>query len=211
MNPTLWYVVVLIFGGGLLYALMKWNSKVAISIILPLYALLYFTYIFKVGGCVEYWGTYGFVYHPLWRGIADMSIGVVFWHIFSRIKLRIPLLLTNIISTASLFAIWVILFLNIHYDRYVLLFVPVLLIGSFTERSILYRLFQGNLWLFLGGLTFEMYLVHMAVIRMAWYVYARIDIPLSVFLVLYISGVVITALFLKLFVDKMFLKWKKSV
>ena len=87
VNSTLWYVVVLIFGGGILYALLKWNSRFTISIILPLSALFYYTYIFNEGDCVEYWGADGFIYHPLLRGVADMSIGIVCWHIFSRINI----------------------------------------------------------------------------------------------------------------------------
>lgn len=75
-NYPLWYFSVLIWGGGGLYALLKYNKSLAVNIILPVFILLSYTYIFGMQKSIECWNKCIF-YVPMLRGLADMSIGIM--------------------------------------------------------------------------------------------------------------------------------------
>ena len=47
VNDTLWYLSVLVVGGGLIYSMLKHFKDIAISFILPLLVILIYTYIFN--------------------------------------------------------------------------------------------------------------------------------------------------------------------
>lgn len=196
----------------MLYALLKYNSRLSISVVLPLVSLLYYTYVFNTGDSIERWGTDIFIYHPLWRGIADMSIGVIFWHIFTRVENKLNIKIVGLLSIIALMAMIALAFCKTHLDSYVLIITPVLLTGCFCGGSVLNKIFRHPVWAFLGGITFELYLIHIAVIRLAWFAYGRIHLPLLVFIILYLLAVVFAAWGLKSTVEYMTrLKWKKLV
>lgn len=53
INAASWYVSVLLVGGGILYAILHYNKKVALSIAFPLFVLLSYTYLLGVNGSLE--------------------------------------------------------------------------------------------------------------------------------------------------------------
>lgn len=42
----MWYVSVLLWGGAFVYALLRYNKKLAVSVILPMVVVVGYTYIF---------------------------------------------------------------------------------------------------------------------------------------------------------------------
>lgn len=48
VNFPMWYVSVLLFGGAFVYALLRFNKRLALSIILPMIVLVGYTYIFSM-------------------------------------------------------------------------------------------------------------------------------------------------------------------
>ena len=77
INATSWYVSVLLVGGGILYAVLYCNKKVALSIVFPLLILLSYTYLLAFNGSLEQFANDGFVSQCLLRGMAGMALGCV--------------------------------------------------------------------------------------------------------------------------------------
>lgn len=77
MNWSLWYISVLIYGGALIYAILKFHKDLAIRIIFPIVIILGYTHIFNNSNRLEIWGNSAIISFPLLRGICDMSLGVI--------------------------------------------------------------------------------------------------------------------------------------
>lgn len=166
VNPASWYVSVLMVGGGILYAVLHWNKKVALSIVFPLLVLFSYTYLMGFGGSLEQFANDGFISQSLLRGMAGMALGAVlaaFKERFSeslekrRVVLDIACLLAVVIMC-------IVLFSAKHYDRFALLAFSVLIISCFVPSTLINRIFKSSIWVKLGGITFEMLLVHCPII-----------------------------------------------
>lgn len=209
-NTALWFVVVLVIGGGLLYSLLSYDKRLALSLILPIMAICYYTYIFSVGETLERWCVDGGVfYNPLWRGMSGLALGVLFYEIFSRKGKNLSKGWVNFASLTSLFLIWCMVFTTDFFDEYILLLVPCVLLGAFTEGSILDRIFRHRVWAFLGGVAFEMYLLHYAAMTVARFVAFRVGLSIMVELMLYLVITIAAASLLKTSYSAL-LKWKKA-
>ena len=169
VNETLWYLNVLVVGGGLIYSMLKHLKDISVSLILPLLVLLIYTYIFNENNdCLEFFGTKNWLYKPLARGIAGMSLGVLLGCLIKRkeaslIKYRH---IFDILSGCSLIGLTFIIFSNTHYDRYALLCSCIIIITCFIKTSIYNRILTYKIWSFLGELSLEMYIVHFALVRL---------------------------------------------
>lgn len=166
VNPASWYVSVLMVGGGILYAVLHWNKNVALSIMFPLLVLFSYTYLMGFGGSLEQFANDGFISQSLLRGMAGMALGAVlaaFKERFSeslekrRVVLDIACLLAVVIMC-------IVLFSSKHYDRFALLAFSVLIISCFVPSTLINRIFKSSIWVKLGGITFEMLLVHCPII-----------------------------------------------
>lgn len=166
VNPASWYVSVLMVGGGILYAVLHWNKKVALSIVFPLLVLFSYTYLMGFGGSLEQFANDGFISQSLLRGMAGMALGAVlaaFKERFSeslekrRVVLDIACLLAVVIMC-------IVSFSSKHYDRFALLAFSVLIISCFVPSTLINRIFKSSIWVKLGGITFEMLLVHCPII-----------------------------------------------
>ena len=84
VNFPMWYVSVLLFGGAFVYALLRFDKRLTVSIILPMIVLVGYTYIFNMDkrGRIDSFDLYGGVYSPMLRGVCGMSLGVVLGYIF---------------------------------------------------------------------------------------------------------------------------------
>lgn len=86
MNYPLWYLSILLVGGGLLYALLKYDQRLALNIVFPWLCLLGYVYIFSNSsdGCIQVWGTDGASVMKLLRGVSGMSLGALLAYFFIR-------------------------------------------------------------------------------------------------------------------------------
>ena len=166
VNPASWYVSVLLVGGGILYAVLHWNRKVALSIIFPLLVLLSYTYLLGFGGSLEQFANDGFISQCLWRGMAGMAVGIVLAAFRERYSdfLNRKHQWLDIACLLSVAIIYIVLFSNKHYDRFALLAFSVLIVSCFIPSTLINRLFKSSIWGKLGGITFEMLLVHCPII-----------------------------------------------
>ena len=176
VNFPMWYVSVLLFGGAFVYALLRYNKRLAISIVLPMIILVGYTYIFNMDkrGRIDGFDLYGGVYTPMLRGVCGISLGVVLGYIFVLKKQCIQHVKTWVINALGLFSLCLFLLFEIFptsqsYDRYLLIVVPFLLLACFMERSLFNKLFSSSCFSILGGYSWQMLVYH-----------GRIIIPLYV-------------------------------
>jgi len=163
-NITLWYVVVLIIGGFIIYALLDYNQKLSLKVIFPILILLYFTFCFNKGESIERWQVEGGVfYNPLWRGTAGLALGTILFYLFRNYGNKLNMEALNLISCFSFVLALVLLFAPAFYDSYFLLLFPTIIIGALFQESWLNRLFCSDKWITVGGITYEMYLLHIPI------------------------------------------------
>lgn len=171
-NYPLWYFSVLIWGGGGLYALLKYNKRLTVNIILPLYILLFYTYIFGKRDSIECWDKDIF-YIPMLRGLADMSIGIITAELSLKIlpKIKRTLLLFDIVSVISFLLLFIVFYTDKTYDRYTIIFVPILILNCVSEKGVLCRLLNLKFFSQLGGITYEMYILHVPLLMILGFLF----------------------------------------
>ena len=176
VNFPMWYVSVLLFGGAFVYALLRFNKRLALSIILPMIVLVGYTYIFSMDkrGRIDSFDLHGGIYTPMLRGVCGISLGVVLGYIFVLKKQYIQCVKTWVIDALGmislcLFLIFAIFPTSQSYDRYLLIVVPFLLLACFMESSLFNKLFSSSCFSILGGYSWQMLVYH-----------GRIIIPLYV-------------------------------
>ena len=178
VNFPMWYVSVLLFGGAFVYALLRFDKRLTVSIILPMIVLVGYTYIFSMDkrGRIDSFDLHGGIYTPMLRGVCGMSLGVVLGYIFVLKKqcvLRVKTWVIDALGLISLclFLVFAIFPTSQSYDRYLLIIVPFLLLACFVEKSLFNKLFGNKYWAILGGYSWQMLVYH-----------GRIIIPLYVLL-----------------------------
>lgn len=178
VNFPMWYVSVLIFGGAFVYALLRYNKRLVLSIVLPMVVLVGYTYIFSMDmrGRIDSFDLHGGIYTPMLRGICGISLGVVLGYILVLKKHYLQRVRTWVIDVLGLISL--VLFLgfcyiptSLSYDRYLLIVVPFLLLACFDEKSLFNKLFGNKCWDILGGYSWQMLVYH-----------GRIIIPLYILL-----------------------------
>ncbi len=166
VNPASWYVSVLMVGGGILYAVLHWNKNVALSIMFPLLVLFSYTYLMGFGGSLEQFANDGFISQCLLRGMAGMALGVVLAALKERYSesLAKKRMVLDVACLLAVVVVCIVLFSVKHYDRFALLAFSVLIISCFVPSTLINRIFKSTVWANLGGITFEMLLVHCPII-----------------------------------------------
>ena len=162
INLPLWYMSVLIIGGGLLYSMLNNLNHISVRIIFPLYILLFYTLNFNENLSIQNWSTNYCVYMPLFRGMADMALGIIISYLY-QIKILEPFCrsyIGNIIVLISLVLFFYIMFPQDILDRYVLLFAPLVIIGCMDSKMWLYKALNIKTFDILGGLSYTILVIH---------------------------------------------------
>lgn len=164
INYPMWYFSVLIIGGHLLYTLISRWQTISLYIIIPCLSILTLTYLgCSQGGTFEIFITNGVFYVPFWRGIAEMGIGIVlcaFCH--SRYnKMHKSAWLDCVAVIALLLIVYILNSGGDHkYDKYAIILFPIIIYVGIWNNGFLGRILGHPAWVRLGGVTYEMYLLH---------------------------------------------------
>lgn len=76
--PTAWYVSVYFYGSIVLYGLLTYVPKMFVNYtLLAIVIGVYGFYLLVWDGTMEIWTYKSIFYMPLWRGLADMSVGIL--------------------------------------------------------------------------------------------------------------------------------------
>lgn len=200
-NYPTWYLSVLLFGEGIIFAFLKANKNKSLYIYFPIFVILSYMYIFSDGkSCIERWGFQYGIYIPFIRGMADICLGVLFmaiishnWNFFEKKTNSL-----NYISCISFFLLILIITIKPSHDQYCLFLIPFTLIGCFMKRSFFNQIFIHPIWSKLGNITYEMFLIHAFIIKL----YAHTIMPIissSILIItIYLAIVIITAYFIHL-------------
>lgn len=161
-NYPMWYFSVLIWGGALLYYLISKYTELSTHLFIPLISLIALTYLSHQGDSLESSSIEGGVFYiPFIRGIAEMGLGILlctFAH--SRYNKIRSSKCIDCLSVIALVLTFYVFDASGNYAKYVLLTFPLIIFAGMQNRSFLHALFQHKIWLKLGGITWEMYLIH---------------------------------------------------
>ena len=199
-NWASWYLSVLLIGSVIIYSLLKNYGRHVLQFIMPTTCIAIYTLLFSLGDerTFEHWETIYGLNMPLLRGIADMSVGVLLSHIlYTRKSFFIHhIRKVNISSILCCIFIFIILYVEKQDDAYMLLFIPPFIVGLFCENSLLNKWFTGTVWHFLGGLSYEMYLMHIVIRGILRYT-GLSQLSSYLLIVIYLTLVIISAYLLK--------------
>lgn len=184
LNGPTWFFSVLIYGGALVYALTKYYRHISIRVIFPLLCVCYFAYTFNNGTTetLERWDNFGPVPFILARGVSEMALGVLCGYIYFSYRQAISphKMVLNISAVIALVLYLFIVAGNRSFSQYALIMIPIIICTALTEGTILQKLFGGRIWLFLGRISFDIFLIHfplMAVFRHFLHVEAGMSLP----------------------------------
>ena len=199
-NYPLWYINVLVWGGGWLYACIYFYRKPVINIILPPLVVCGYVYLFNLSdrNLIEQWGTALFIQKDMIRGVCDMGLGIMIAYLYEQ-KMQFFIShkhLTDILSVLSFILAIAICVSKYDLDSYCLIFFSISFIGCLQEKSLFCKIFKALYWQNLGNITYSMLLLHAPII----YVFHSlrgmigksddmIEIPIYVFVVVICSFV----------------------
>lgn len=167
-NYPLWYINVLVWGGGWLYACMYFYRKPVINIILPPIVVCGYVYLLNLSdrNFIEQWGTALFIQNDMIRGICDMGLGIMIAYLYEHKKMFFinNKQLINILSLLSFILVITICISKFDLDSYCLIFFPIIFIGCLQKESLFSKIFKAIYWQKLGNITFSMLLLHAPII-----------------------------------------------
>lgn len=170
LNNPIWFFSALIYGGALVYGMSKYYTKISIRLVFPIITVLYFAYTFKNGTqeTLENWDVVGCIPLALVRGICEISFGVLIGYIYfnygERLKYHINVL--NLVAVVALVLYLAIITDNRRFSQYALVFIPVLICAATTPNTIFDKLLCGKVWIFLGRISFDIFIIHYPLIAL---------------------------------------------
>lgn len=198
INNPLWYLSVLVICSCCLFSFLYMSSNN--KYLLPLIVIITYPYILNNNnGNIEIFGFNGYFYLPVLRGFADMSIGCLLnigIHKYSDEILKRSKIL-DAFSFLSIIFISIILFSNIKYTKYVIIFFPLILISCFNTESIINKIRYPNISIYLGSLSLFMFIIHTPINRCILSALQYINIDKFWGLILYIPIIIIFSIIFK--------------
>lgn len=164
INTPTWYISVMLIAGCVIYALLR--VKILAELLLPLAVISIYIYLFHRSPSIETFDRVGLLYLPLLRGFAGMGYGVL----VSRLSIRYNSILENnyvlinVLTFISLGVVMMDLFLSRCLDKYALMAFGIILSSFSVTRSFLNIYLSSSIWNKLGGITYEMLLLHALII-----------------------------------------------
>ena len=204
MNYPLWFFSVLIYGGAIIYALVRYYRSISIRVLFPLLVVLFMAHCFKSGSTssLETWGVVGFVPYPMFRGMTEIAFGVLAGYLYFNYKqfFVINLRMLDIMSFISLVFYCIIIFSGEIYAPFVFVFIPLILMDALTPGSWMNRLFHGKVWIWLGSLSFTVFVIHAALVALCrHFLHVVLSIDLPIVLIVYLLILVPAAYIFQLF------------
>lgn len=209
INVSCWYLSVLVWGGALVYSLIKHYHRFSIAFLFPIIIVLVYTAIFSCGNSVECWINYGPFHMPLWRGIADMCLGCILNYSIAN-YIKVPNKLVCIIDIFTVFS-FAGTMIDVVSDRCVdvwcLLFFCFIITDAFIPHSLLCSVFNGKVSTFLGGLSYEMLLLNWPLVYILKWMNSNILlIPYPFLFCVYVILLLLSSYMLKYFYISVFCK-----
>lgn len=167
-NYPLWYITILVWGGGWLYACIYFYRKPVINIILPPLVVCGYVYLFNLSGknLIEQWGTALFVQNEMVRGVCDMGLGIMIAYLHEY-KIQFLIRHRQLIDMFAFLSFILVITLCVSkfdLDSYSLIFFSIIFIGCLQKESLFSKIFKATYWQNLGNITYSMLLLHAPII-----------------------------------------------
>jgi len=161
-----WYLSSLFIVSFLIYPILCRNTELFTKFIGPITALFIYGYICRKEGSINFTNQYyTYVFKGLLRGYADMSIGCIAYELKKTINTddKMPCAVFLLCELSGYIAV-IQYSLMCKYpgsaDFIVLFFVFLSISVSFSEKSVLVKIFKGKVFNFLGIFSLSIYLNH---------------------------------------------------
>ncbi len=172
MNYPCWYLSILLFGGTVIYILLRKLSKRNFNIVAVGIVICTYVYLISQSFHIEQWGTTGFVFYlPFWRGMADMMIGIIIYQLPKPKKI-----LGIIIELCSGIGIVILLRINGDFDYLAVAFIILLTWSICSNSSILRKIGKLKIVNIINKYQYGMYVNHICVIL----IFRQLDIVSSI-------------------------------
>ncbi len=165
LNYPMWYLAVLIPGGYLVYWGLNKAGRIYTEIIAPVSVVVILAFLFhKNGDSIEVWGNYGGLYIPMLRGIADLNLGIIIYHMVEVLKFQ------NIcrkkrmgewIKAVCFLGVCTCIIFHSAIDKYAFLFLSGLIGSCFLWG----KTAKSRWYFYMADLTMYTYMCHALVIR----------------------------------------------
>ena len=208
VHAATWFVGVLFIGGLLIYSFLAYNRKLALYLLFPcailgIYALVFSNDLHLVDLFATESPLKGAIFLPLARGIAGMCLGVLLV-VFNENNLPADRhLLLDVVSIISVIILTIYgFFIQAYYEPQMLILFCLLITSLLNPESIFNRIFKGRIWTFLGGITYEMLLMHIPCRFLINYAYSIIPHYRTLWILAYIGLTILVSYLLKLGIQK---------
>lgn len=211
INAPVWFIMVLIIGGGILYALLRYYKSKATSLFVPIIVVIGTTYLLSFGdaGLKARPGGIPGLDCNIIRGISEMGLGVLLACFYEQKKGGI-LAHSRIMSFCGIIAfigMLLIALANNDYDWLSLFLIPFVLLSCVDGKSVFSKLFFSRIWGWLGGISLYMFFVQMLVSAIYYIIATRsafvTNLPVAVSFTAYLVACVVAGYVLKILSDKM--------
>lgn len=160
-NYASWFICVLIVGGGILYSVNYHYPEKAPGLFFPIFSLFSLVYFYSINPN-EIWSIRGCFDLQFLRGCAEMCLGMTLYYFAEKYQSDLCKhhSIVDFFSILSLILFISLLFASREFANYSPLCCCMFLLGSLTDNSLMSRCIKGEVWVKLGGITFEMLLIH---------------------------------------------------
>lgn len=160
-NYASWFICVLIVGGGIIYSFLYFYREKAAMLAFPVFSLLALTYFYTLPP-TELWAIKGCFDVQFLRGCAEIAFGASVYFFADRYQesLRKNIRVLNLIGVIAFIFLIILLFMPRRFAPYAPLCSSALVLSCLTDNSCLQKLLDKQIWFSLGGISFEMLLIH---------------------------------------------------
>lgn len=192
LNFPTWFFSVLIYGGAIIYAAVRYYTNISIRIIFPVLFIMFMAYCFNSGKYMELeqWGLIGCIPYPMLRGMVEISFGAMVGYLFFNYKQFFikNLRLLDILSFISLIFYCIIVIKSGINASYVFILIPIILLDAMTPGSWMNRLFKGKVWIWLGSISFSIFVLHASLVALfRHFLHVVLGMDLAVILPIYLA------------------------
>ena len=168
INGPVWYLSVLIIGGGLLYS-FAYRLKRFLSCFAPCFVLFGYTYLInETKGNFDEFYTVGFIRLPFLRGMCGMALGMLVGALAIKDEIFCHKVLREFLFFLCLVGMAYCLISEIHWDIYFCLFSAIVIYMCMLPKALINKVIHHHFFNKLGAITFDMLLLHFP-INILWY------------------------------------------
>lgn len=208
VNHPLWFISILLFSSGILYALLKCYKQKAIALFIPALTIIGFNYMLMNGN--HSLAPFCSAFVPglnsgIVRGVSEMGLGVLISY-FCDNKLAELIkrkLLLQIATGGGIIGYMLMILANDNYDYLALFFAPLIIVCCNIKGTLFQKCLDFRSFGWLGGLSMYMFFIHLFVAYIFWILsdYYQ-NIPNFIIVIAYLISVTLAAFVLKIVSNK---------